>query len=130
MALAAAAASAPVLPVVGSPGLASGAVLVGLNPVGPGGNPLTYTVTSAPVNGVVAVAGASVTYTPTVAARLVAGSTAGVDFDSFAVSDGQTSTSVDVPVLPAVWVNAPQVSNVTGASPYRGGVGGQYGVCG
>ena len=69
-----------------------------------------------------AVAGASVTYTPTVAARLAAGSTAGVDFDSFtvAVSDGQASTpvSVSVPVLPAVWVNEPQVSNVTGASPY------------
>ena len=79
-------------------------------------------MTTKPVNGTVAVSGASVTYTPTVAARLAAGSTTGVDFDSFtvAVSDGQASTpvSVSVPVLPAVWVNAPQVSNVTGASPY------------
>ena len=105
-------------PVVGSPDQVSGAVLVGLNPVGPSGNPLTYTVTSQPVNGTVTVVGASATYTPTVAARLAAGSTTGVDFDSFTVNDGQTSTSVSVPVLPAVWVNEPQVSNVTGSSPY------------
>ncbi len=107
---------------VGSPDQSTGAVAVALNAVDADGNPLTYSVTTKPVNGTVTVAGPSVTYTPTVAARLAAGSTTGVDFDSFtvAVSDGQASTpvSVSVPVLPAVWVNAPQVSNVTGASPY------------
>jgi YVTN family beta-propeller protein len=120
MAAVAAVASAPV---VGSPDQVSGAVLVGLNPVGPSGNPLTYTVTSQPVNGTVTVVGASATYTPSVASRLAAGSTAGVDFDSFTVSvaDGQggvTSTSVSVPVLPAVWANQASSSNVTGSSPY------------
>ena len=123
MAMAAVANAAPsASPVVGSPDQSTGAVAVALNAVDADGNPLTYSVTTKPVNGTVTVAGPSVTYTPTVAARLAAGSTTGVDFDSFtvAVSDGQASTpvSVSVPVLPAVWVNAPQVSNVTGASPY------------
>ena len=70
-------------PVVGSPDQVSGAVSVGLNPVGPSGNPLTYSgdVSAGQWHGDGGWCVA--TYTPTVAARLAAGSTAGVDFDSF-----------------------------------------------
>jgi YVTN family beta-propeller protein len=70
----------------------------------------------------VALGGGEFTYTPTVASRLAAATTATPDFDSFtvSVSDGQggvTPVSLSVPKLPAVWANQASSSNVTGASP-------------
>ncbi len=124
MMAAAVANSAPTAaPVVGSPDQATGAVRVSMNATDADGNPLTYSVTGQPTGGsVVASGGGEFTYTPTVASRLAAATTATPDFDSFtvSVSDGQggvTPVSLSVPKLPAVWTNQASSSNVTGASP-------------
>lgn len=102
-----AAAQVPV-PTVGIPDQTTGAVSGALQ---------GYTVTGSPVRGtVVAIPGAGTyTYTPTTAARLLAGETSGADYDAFAVSmNGQTG-AVTVPVLPAVVENQTSIP----ASPGR-----------
>ena len=127
MAAAVAANSAPVAgtPTVGTPDLTTGKVTGSLNVTDPDGNPLSYSVTGAPSSGAVALDGAGgFTYTPTQAARLRAGQTAGADADAFtvAVSDGVASTSVlvKVTVFPAAF-SAP-VSWATGSGSNPAGV--------
>ena len=113
MMAAAVANSAPTVdPSQGVPDQASGAIAVNLNAVDPDGNSLTYTATGQPANGSLTVTSpGQYRYTPTQAARLAAGSTSVVDFDSFtvSVSDGQggvTPVTVSVAVLPSV-ISAP-----------------------
>ena len=123
-------------PTMGVPNQTTGAVTVRLNATDADGNPLSYSISSQPSSGsvqAVAVEPGRFTYTPTAAARVRAGTTAGADFDTFTVtvSDGQVSTpvTVQVPVLPAVLVN----NNTTGstqASPIRRSDRRQSRVCG
>jgi len=127
MAAAVVANSAPVAgtPTVGTPDPTTGKVTGSLNVTDPDGNPLLYSVTAAPSSGAVALDGAGgFTYTPTQAARLRAGQTAGADADAFtvAVSDGVASTSllVKVTVFPAAF-SAP-VSWPTGSGSNPAGV--------
>ncbi|MDT5091571.1 MAG: large repetitive protein, partial [Mycobacterium sp.] len=101
-------------PTQSAPNQTTGAITGAINGADVDGNTLSYTVTgTAPASGSVTVNATTgaFTYTPTQAARLAAGQTTAADFDSFtvSVSDGQTATttSVSVPVLPAV------VSSVT-----------------
>jgi YVTN family beta-propeller protein/VCBS repeat-containing protein len=91
-------------PSAGTPDATTGAVAGSLNVVDRNGDPLTYTVTTAPGKGQVGVdAAGNYTYTPTSAARIQA---AGVNAapadkqDTFTVtvSDGQLSTTVEVTV--------------------------------
>ncbi|MEZ0342617.1 YncE family protein, partial [Mycobacterium sp. pV006] len=90
---------------VGSPDASTGAVRGIVHvPVFDTGA-VTFTVVRTPTGGSVSVdALGNFTYTPSLTARLRAGTTASADFDSFSVSakDGQQSTLVDieVPVLP------------------------------
>jgi YVTN family beta-propeller protein len=123
MAMAAVANSAPTAnPTTGTPNQTTGAVTGTLNGTDADGNPLSYTVTTQPTGGTVTLNSSTgaFTYTPSVAARLRAGTTTSVDFDSFAVSvsDGQATTpaTVTVPVLPAVFAN--KTAGVTGTAPY------------
>ncbi|MFN3006305.1 beta-propeller fold lactonase family protein [Mycolicibacterium wolinskyi] len=83
------------------PDQTTGVVVGSLNVSDPDGDALTYTVTGAPANGTVSVDDAGTyTYTPTAAARVAAGQTAGGDYDTFTVtvSDGQHATPVAVSV--------------------------------
>jgi YVTN family beta-propeller protein/VCBS repeat-containing protein len=108
-------------PSQGTPDQTTGAIVVNLNAVDPRGNPLTYTVATAPISGSLAATGAGqYTYTPTVAARLTAGLTSGPDLDSFIVSvsngTATTSVTVSVAVLPAV-LSAPTGTAAVGVNP-------------
>jgi YVTN family beta-propeller protein len=123
MAMAAAVNTAPTAnPTMGTPNQTTGAIAGTINGTDADGNPLSYTVTTQPTGGTVALNSSTgaFTYTPSVAARLRAGTTTSVDFDSFAVSvsDGQAATraTVTVPVLPAVFAN--RTAGVTGTAPY------------
>lgn len=90
-------------PTFGTPDPVTGAVSGALNVTDPNGDPLTYTVKTAPPGGTVTVAAnGTFRYTPSQATRLLAGATLAPDTDRFVVSvtDGSASTSVtvDVPV--------------------------------
>ncbi|MCG5430912.1 Ig-like domain-containing protein [Mycobacterium sp. MYCO198283] len=107
-------------PTVGTPNATTGAVTGTLNVTDPDGNPLTYTVTTAPTGGTVSVTNGNYTFTPTTAARVRAADTAAADFDSFTVgvSDGTASmtVTVNVPVLPAQLTN--QAPTAVGTNPF------------
>lgn len=105
-----------------TPDQTTGAVTGAINGTDPESIPLIYTVSGVtPAKGTVVVnrATGAYTYTPTAAARLAAGVTAGPDVDSFsvAVSDGVnvTTVTVTVPVLPSA-ISAPSTKGV-GAYP-------------
>lgn len=105
-----------------TPDQTTGAVTGAINGTDPESIPLIYTVSGVtPAKGTVVVnrATGAYTYTPTAAARLAAGVTAGPDVDSFsvAVSDGVnvTTVTVTVPVLPSA-LSAPTTKGV-GAYP-------------
>ncbi len=107
-------------PIVGNPDASTGAVYGTLNVTDPDGNPLTFTVTSQPVNGTVTMTGGTAfAYTTNEAARLRAGQTPGPDIDSFTVlvSDGvsSVSTTVTVPLSPTQ-ISGPS-STTVGANP-------------
>jgi YVTN family beta-propeller protein len=119
----AAASTAPTAnPTMGTPNQTTGAIAGTVNGADADGNPLSYNVTTQPTGGTLTLNSSTgaFTYTPSVAARLRAGTTTSVDFDSFAVSvsDGQATApvTVSVPVLPAVSAN--QTAGVTGTAPY------------
>jgi len=123
MAAAAVPNSAPVAgdPVVGLPAAATGVVTGSVGVTDPDGNALTYNVSGQPAGGKVAVDSlGGFVYTPTQAARLRAGATAGPDGDAFSVtvSDGLASTtvSVSVPVSP-VDVGTPSSASTGGSNP-------------
>ena len=109
-------------PSTGTPNQTTGAVSGNVNGTDADGNPLSYTVTTQPTRGTVTLNSSTgaYTYTPSVAARMQAGTTASVDFDSFvvSVSDAQATTpaTVSVPVLPAVFANT--TAGTTGTNPY------------
>ena len=121
----AAAADAPptAAPAQLAPNQQTGLITGSINGVDPDGGPVTYAVAgTAPTSGTVAVNATTgtFTYTPTQAARLAAGTTAGADFDSFTVNvaDGTANTTpvtVQVAVLPAV-ISGPTSSQV-GSTP-------------
>ena len=129
MTMAAVANSAPVLTGVtqDSPDQSTGTITGAVTATDQDDNPLLYSVTGAPSSGAVALDGAGgFTYTPTQAARLRAGQTAGADADAdaftVAVSDGVASTFVlvKVTVFPAAF-GAP-VSWATGSGSNPAGV--------
>jgi YVTN family beta-propeller protein/VCBS repeat-containing protein len=107
----------------GTPDPVTGKITGAVTATDPNGNPLTYSLSGAqPASGTVSVnANGTFTFTPTTAARLAAGTTAGPDYALFtvAVSDGQatTTTTVSVAVLPAVWSNQ-VLSPTTDSVPY------------
>lgn len=105
-----------------TPDQTTGAVTGAINGTDPESIPLIYTVSGVtPARGTVVLnrATGAYTYTPTAAARLAAGVTAGPDADTFsvAVSDGVnvTTVTVTVPVLPSA-ISAPTTKGV-GAYP-------------
>jgi YVTN family beta-propeller protein/VCBS repeat-containing protein len=107
---------------VGAPNQVTGVVAGVVTASDANGNPLTFSLSGVqPARGTVVVnANGTFTFTPTVAARLAAGQTAGPASGTFtvAVSDGQaiTTTPVTVTVLPAV-VAASTTTTTTGATP-------------
>ncbi|MDT5096027.1 MAG: hypothetical protein QOH60_5390, partial [Mycobacterium sp.] len=108
-------------PTMSTPDQTTGTVSGSVNGSDADGNTLSYTVSGAPASGSVMmnVATGTFIYTPTQAARLLAGTTAGPDVDNFtvAISDGQTSTPVSVSVtVSAALVSAP-TSKQVGSSP-------------
>lgn len=119
MAAAAAANTPPTaLPSQSAPNHTTGAVSGSINGADVDGNTLSYQLSGPPpTNGTVALNATTGTfsYTPTLAARLAAGSTTTADVDRFSVSvsDGQSVTpvTVSVPVLPAV-ISAPTSTTV------------------
>ena len=105
MLAAAVANSAPVVPAqpTGIPDPVTGVVSDTVVASDPDANTLSYSVTGTSANGgTVSINSATgaYTYTPSPAARLAAGTTAGADTDTFTVSvfDGQTTTTGTVPV--------------------------------
>jgi YVTN family beta-propeller protein/VCBS repeat-containing protein len=110
------------MPTQQAPNQTTGAISGLINGVDPEGSTVSYAlVGTLPANGSVTLNSmtGAFTYTPTQAARLAAGTTAGADFDAFTVnvSDGQATTPVTVSVamLPAV-ISGPSSSQV-GAGP-------------
>jgi YVTN family beta-propeller protein len=90
--------ASPTGPTVGAPNVANGTVGGTLNVTDPDGNPLNYTVISAPTNGGVAVGyNGSFAYTPTQQARQAAAGS-GPKTDTFTIRVTDTQYSVDVPV--------------------------------
>jgi YVTN family beta-propeller protein/VCBS repeat-containing protein len=84
---------------VGAPDPTTGAITGTLNFMDPDGDPITYSVTTPPAGGTVAVApDGTFTYTPTQLTRLNAGSTLTPDYDQFTVaaSDGQLTATMPV----------------------------------
>ncbi len=110
-------------PSTGNPDQVTGRITGNVNGLDAEGDSLSFVVKTPPTSGALdltATTGA-IGYTPTVAARLRAGTTTGVDFDGLTVgvSDnrgGSTEASVSVPVLPAGW--ATRASGATGARPW------------
>ena len=108
---------------VGNPEPQSGVVTGSIVASDSDGNPLSYTVTTAPTSGAVSVAvNGSFTYTPTPQARQAANANT-VDHFTVTVSDGQASvtSAVTVKVLPAPAGGQPGLivdgSVATGGSP-------------
>jgi VCBS repeat-containing protein/YVTN family beta-propeller protein len=90
-------------PTVGTPNATSGVVTGALNVTDPDGNPITYTVTTAPTKGKVTVSPTGTyTFTPSQSARLVAAQSSAVVTDTFTItaSDGQLSTTTTVTAVP------------------------------
>src|SRR6185312_9449508 len=90
---------------------------------------LTYTVTAAPSSGAVTVdAAGQFTYTPTQSASLTAGTTPGADSDSFTVtvSDGQTTTDVQVRVPLSNQVSTLRSPVTVGTNPMGAATTGGY----
>ena len=92
-------------PTVGTPDPTTGAVMGTLNFTDPDGDPLSYSVVANPAKGTLVVnPDGTFVYTPTVAARLVARTTAGPDLDSFTIvaSDGSaTAATIVSPTIDA-----------------------------
>jgi YVTN family beta-propeller protein/VCBS repeat-containing protein len=95
-----------VSPTFGTPDPVTGTVTGALNASEPGGNTLTYALTTPPTSGTLAfnTTNATFTYTPTTAARIAAGITSGVDTIAMTVtvSDGTNTVpaTVNIPVSP------------------------------
>ena len=107
---------------VNTPDQSTGVVTGAVSATDANSDALTYSLSGAqPAGGTVSVnANGTFTFTPTLAARLAAGQTAGADTNSFtvAVSDGlaTTTTTVSVPVLPGD-LSLSTTAAAAGASP-------------
>ncbi|TFV58898.1 hypothetical protein E4P42_10400 [Mycobacterium sp. PS03-16] len=124
--------AAPVVPVqpIGVPDPVSGVVTGGIAATDPDGSALTYTVTGAAATGpstwtttrgtvTMNTATGSYAYTPSLAARLAADTTANADTDTFAVavSDGQQTTTTIVSVYVSPLRPTSQTPIAVGGSP-------------
>ena len=115
--------SAPTVPTQpnGVPNPVTGVVAGTITATDADNDPLTYAVVTGPATGTVELnpATGAYTYTPTQAARLAAGVTAGLDTDSFtvAVSDGQQTTNAAVSVYVSPLQYSTSASLTTGPAP-------------
>ncbi|MBV9638395.1 MAG: VCBS domain-containing protein, partial [Mycobacteriaceae bacterium] len=110
-------------PVAGTPGTpttnpANGAVTGTLGFTDPGGQPLTYTVTSKPTDGTVTITNGTYTYSPTTLARVQASTSTTPVTDSFSVSasDGINSTASTFSVTVSPLTDVPQTPQTVPAS--------------